>query len=77
MLPRKSRNFDETTTEKPLTRQICKMVPEQVCEKKRVNPKLVEKQMLKKFCRQPKLDSFFDQMLVEKLKKKQKSDFDP
>ena len=74
MLPRRSRNFLETTTtttttEKPRQmRQICKMVPEQECEKKRVNPRVVEKQMMKKFCRQPRKSSYVDQLLVARLK---------
>ena len=74
MLPRRSRNFLEssstttTTTEKPQMRQICKMVPEQECEKKRVNPRVVEKQMMKKFCRQPRKSSYVDQLLVARLK---------
>ena len=71
MLPRRSRNFLETTTtttEKPKMRQICKMVPEQECEKKRVNPRVVEKQMMKKFCRQPRKSSYVDQLLVARLK---------
>ena len=71
MLPRRSRNFLEpkTTTEKPKMRQICKMAPEQECEKKRVNPRLVEKKMMKKFCRQPRKNSYVDQLLVARLQK--------
>ena len=61
MLPRKSRNFQNE-----ITQQVCTTVPEQVCEKKRVNPRVVEKKMVKKFCRQPK--SYFDRLLVAKLK---------
>jgi len=45
----------------------CKMSPEQVCEKKRVNPRIVEKKMMKRFCRKPRSDSYFDQFLVSKL----------
>jgi len=80
MLPRKSRNFNQrkssplplqqsTTTENKNnhTQQVCKMSPEQVCEKKRINPRIVEKKMTKKFCRKPKKDSYFDQYLVAKL----------
>ena len=72
MLPRRSRNFLETssTTEKPKMRQICKMAPEQECEKKRVNPRLVEKKMMKKFCRQPRKNSYVDQILVARLQKR-------
>jgi len=73
MLPRKSRNFNQkiTTTSPPpqsTTKQVCKMSPEQVCEKKRVNPRVVEKKMMKRFCRQPKKNSYFDQYLVAKLR---------
>ena len=75
MLPRKSRNFQETTTPKPIMQQVCKSSPEQVCEKKRVNPRVVEKQMVKKFCREPRRDSYFDQLLVARLKQEQT--FDP
>ena len=68
---RKSRNFEkveETTTTKPVS-MVCQMVPEQKCEKKRVNPRPVEKKMTKKFCRQPRKDSFLDQFLLARLKK--------
>ena len=75
MLPRKSRNFNQkitTTSPQPppqsTTKQVCKMSPEQVCEKKRVNPRVVEKKMMKRFCRQPKKNSYFDQYLVAKLR---------
>ena len=61
-LPRRSRNFNQHV------KQVCKTVPEQICEKKRVNPRVVEKQMVKKFCREPR--SYFDQILVAKLKQK-------
>jgi hypothetical protein len=60
-----------TTTAKPLMRQVCKMVPEQRCEKKRVNPKLVIKQMVKKICRKPRQNSRFDNVLVERIKQMQ------
>ena len=52
------------------THQVCKMTPEQVCEKKRVNPRVVEKKMMKKFCRKPKKESYFDQYLMAKLQKR-------
>lgn len=46
---------------------VCKMVPEQKCEKKRVNPRQVEKKMKKTHCREPRKNSIFDQMLLSKL----------
>jgi hypothetical protein len=46
------------------------MSPEQVCEKKRVNPRVVEKKMMKKFCRKPKRESYFDQYLLAKLQRR-------
>ena len=52
------------------THQVCKMSPEQVCEKKRVNPRVVEKKMMKKFCRKPKRESYFDQYLLAKLQRR-------
>ena len=55
--------------ERKLTKNsvVCKMVPEQKCERKRVNPRRVEKKMRKTHCREPKKNSIFDQMLVAKL----------
>ena len=65
MLPRRSRNFQQESS-----KQVCTSVPEQVCEKKRVNPRIVEKQMVKKFCRKPRKESYFDQLLLAKLSKR-------
>merc|ERR1712203_348978 len=59
MLPRRSRNFNQrkssplpestrTQNKDTQTHQVCKMSPEQVFEKKRVNPRVVEKKMMKK-----------------------------
>merc|ERR1711997_415386 len=83
MLPRKSRDFNQKnssplpqstethTHEKDASmHQVCKMIPEQVCEKKRVNPRVVEKRMMKKFCRKPKRESYFDQYLLAKLQRR-------
>ena len=67
-LARRSRNFNETAKK---VQQVCKTVPEQICEKKRVNPRVVEKEMVKKFCREPR--SFYDRILVAKLKQKSSS----
>ena len=55
--------------ERKLTKNsvVCKMVPEQKCERKRVNPRRVEKKMRKTHCREPKKNSIFDQMMVAKL----------
>jgi len=81
MLPRRSRNFNQrkssplpestrTQNKDNQTHQVCKMSPEQVCEKKRVNPRVVEKKMMKKFCRKPKRESYFDQYLLAKLQRR-------
>ena len=55
--------------ERKLTKNsvVCKMVPEQKCERKRVNPRRIEKKMRKTHCREPKKNSIFDQMMVAKL----------
>jgi len=71
-LPRRSRNFIGGGK---VRQQVCKTVPEQICEKKRVNPRVVEKEMLKKFCREPR--SYYDRILVAKLKQRQESTYDP
>ena len=56
---------------------VCKMVPQQKCEKKRVNPRRVEKKMKKTFCREPRKNSIFDQLLMAKLTNPEFSEFDP
>ena len=91
-LQRMSRNFEErkksrndrqksSATSAALKKHhppvFCKMVPEQKCEKKRVNPRRVEKEMKKTFCREPRKNSIFDQLLMAKLTHPEFSEFNP
>lgn len=91
-LQRMSRNFEErqksrndrqksAATSAALKKHhppvFCKMVPEQKCEKKRVNPRRVEKEMKKTFCREPRKNSIFDQLLMAKLTHPEFSEFNP
>ena len=91
-LQRMSRNFEErkksrndrqksSATSAALKKHhppvFCKMVPEQKCEKKRVNPRRVEKEMKKTFCREPRKNSIFDQLLMAKLTHPEFLEFNP
>ena len=60
-----------STTSRPAEvkrmKMVCKMVPEQKCVKKRVNPQKVMKNMRRRECRQPRKNSLRDKWLVEQL----------